>query len=63
MSGIGISDYYNNLPRGAKSAFAIEVAQRIGQSTSNVELKLRNGRWSKLEIPVIEEIIKTRSEQ
>lgn len=63
MNGIGISDYYNSLPRGSKSEFAIEVAQRIGQSASNVELKMRNGRWSKLEIPVVEEIIKARTEQ
>lgn len=60
MDAIGISDYYKSLPRGHKSKFVMEVAQRIGQSLPNVMLKLRNGRWSVLEVPAIEEVIKSR---
>ena len=60
MDMMGISYYYENLPRGEKDKFVVEVADAIGQSTSNTRLKMKNGRWSKTEVPIIENIIKGR---
>jgi hypothetical protein len=61
MDNMGITSYYEELPRGEKDRFVRNVAEAIGQSTSNVRLKMKNGRWSKLEIHVIEKIIERRS--
>ena len=60
IDGIGISSYYEELPRGEKDAFVREVAEAIGQSTSNVRLKMKNGRWAKTEVPKINDIIERR---
>ena len=60
MEKMGISCYYEGLPRGEKDKFVMEVANAIGQSSSNVRLKMKNGRWSVTEIPEIEKIIKSR---
>lgn len=60
MDTMGISCYYEKLPRGEKDKFVIEVANAIGQSSSNVRLKMKNGRWSVTEVPVIEDIIEGR---
>ena len=56
----GISSYYEGLPRGEKDSFVRDVAEAIGQSTSNVRLKMKNGRWGKTEVPIIAEIIEKR---
>lgn len=58
---MGITDYYENLPRGEKDKFLMEVADAIGQSTTNCRLKMKNGRWKKIEIPIIENIINNRN--
>ena len=58
MENMGIISYYEGLPRGEKDAFVREVADAIGQSTPNVRLKMKNGRWSVLEVREIEKIIK-----
>lgn len=60
MDSMGITSYYEKLPRGEKDGFAREVAEAIGQSTPNVRLKMKNGRWSQLEIREIEKIIERR---
>lgn len=56
----GISSYYKDLPRGTKDQFIREVADAISQSTTNVGLKMRNGRWSQLEINAINRVIDSR---
>lgn len=60
MSSMGISSYYETVPRGEKDEFIRAVADAIGQSTSNVRLKMRNGRWSQLELSAIEDVISER---
>ncbi len=60
ISAKGITSYYHNLGRGEKDKFVREVAEAIGQSFSNVSLKMRNGGWSVLELPAINNLIKTR---
>lgn len=60
MDSIGITSYYENLPRGKKDSFVREVAEAIGQSTWNARLKMKNGRWSLLEIREITKIIEKR---
>ena len=62
MESVGITNYYENLPRGGKEGFLAEVAVALGQSVSNVRLKMKNGRWAKIEKPLIEEIIKKRTQ-
>lgn len=57
---LGISSYYEDLPRGEKDGFVRDVAEAIGQSTSNVRLKMKNGRWGKTEVPTINEVIERR---
>lgn len=57
MDCLGISSYYENLPRGKKDEFVREVSEAIGQCTSNVRLKMKNRRWGKTEVPVIAAII------
>ncbi|MBR0276277.1 MAG: hypothetical protein IJQ76_08720 [Prevotella sp.] len=57
---LGISSYYENLPRGEKDGFVRGVAEAIGQSTSNVRLKMKNSRWGKTEVPIIAGIIENR---
>ena len=57
MESMGISSYYETVPRGEKDGFIRAVADTIGQSTSNVRRKLRNGRWSQLELSAIEDLI------
>ena len=57
---LGISSYYEGLPRGEKDGFVRDVAEAIGQSTSNVRLKMKNGRWAKTEVPTINEVIGRR---
>ena len=57
---LGISSYYEELPRGEKDGFVRDVAEAIGQSTSNVRLKMKNGRWGKTEVPTINEVIEKR---
>ena len=57
---LGISSYYEELPRGEKDGFVRDVAEAIGQSTSNVRLKMKNGRWGKTEVPTINEVIERR---
>ena len=57
---LGISSYYEGLPRGEKDGFVRDVAEAIGQSTSNVRLKMKNGRWGKTEVPIINEVIERR---
>ena len=58
---MGISSYYENLPRGEKDSFVREVAEAIGQSSSNVRLKMKNTRWGKAEVPIIADVIERRS--
>lgn len=60
MDCMGISSYYESLPRGVKDDFVRDVADAIGQCTSNVRRKLKNGGWSKTEIPAISAIIEKR---
>jgi hypothetical protein len=60
MDCMGISSYYETVPRGEKDEFIRAVADAIGQSTSNVRLKMRNGRWSQLELSAIEDVISER---
>lgn len=60
MDCMGISSYYENLPRGEKDGFVRDVAEAIGQSTTNVRLKMKNGRWRRTEIPSITEVIERR---
>lgn len=60
MDSMGISSYYESLPRGEKDGFVREVAEAIGQSTPNVRLKMKNSRWSKTEVPVVIDIIDKR---
>lgn len=60
LKDIGITSYYQNLPRGEKDRFAREVAEAIDQSSANVRRKIRLDRWSSLERPVIENIINER---
>lgn len=60
MDCLGISSYYENLPRGEKDSFVRDVAEAIGQSTSNVRLKMKNSRWGKAEVPIISDIIERR---
>ena len=60
MNELGINSYYETLPRGEKDSFVRDVAEAIGQSTSNVRLKMKNGRWGKTEVPIIAEIIEKR---
>lgn len=57
---LGINSYYETLPRGEKDTFVRDVAEAIGQSTSNVRLKLKNCRWGKTEVPIIAGIIEKR---
>lgn len=61
MDSVGISNYYENLPRGGKEVFLAEVATALGQSVTNIRVKMKNGRWAKLEKPVLEKIIKERT--
>ena len=58
---MGISSYYENLPRGEKDGFVRDVAEAIGQSTSNVRLKMKNSRWGKTEVPIVAGIIERRN--
>lgn len=60
MDCMGISSYYEGLVRGEKDVFVREVADAIGQSSANVRLKMKNGRWGKTEVPVIADIIEKR---
>ena len=60
MDCMGISSYYETVPRGEKDEFIRAVADAIGQSTSNVRLKMRNGKWSQLEMSAIEDVISER---
>lgn len=60
LNCLGISSYYEDLPRGEKDGFLREVAEAIGQSTTNVRLKIKNGRWGKTEVPAINEVIERR---
>lgn len=60
VNSMGISSYYESLKRGEKDGFVREVADAIGQSTSNVRLKMKNGRWGKTEVPTINEIIERK---
>lgn len=60
MDCMGISSYYETVPRGEKDEFIRAVAETIGQSTSNVRLKMHNGRWSGLELTAIGEMIDGR---
>ena len=60
MDAMGITCYYENLPRGEKDKFVMEVASAIGQSSSNVRLKMKNGRWAITELPAIQKIIEER---
>lgn len=60
MDSMGISYYYENLARGEKDKFVMEVAEAIGQCSSNVRLKMKNGRWAKTETPIISRIIQGR---
>ena len=55
-----INEYYKSLPRGNKDEFIREVSEAIGQSSSNVRTKLRNGRWSILEVREINRLIEKR---
>lgn len=57
---LGISSYYENLARGDKDGFVRDVAEAIGQSTTNVRLKMKNGRWGKTEVPIITDVIERR---
>lgn len=57
---MGISSYYENLLRGEKDGFVRDVAEAIGQSTSNVRLKMKNSRWGKTEVPIVAGIIERR---
>lgn len=61
MDSVGISNYYENLPRGGKEVFLAEVATALGQSVTNIRVKIKNGRWAKLEKPALEKIIKERT--
>ncbi|MBP3756261.1 MAG: hypothetical protein J6I61_03170 [Prevotella sp.] len=60
MDGMGITSYYDGLPFGGKDGFVRDVAEAIGQSTSNVRLKMKNGRWSKAELPIVNQVIEER---
>lgn len=60
MESRGISSYYETVPRGEKDEFIRAIADAIDQSSSNIRLKMRNGRWSKLELKAIEEVISER---
>lgn len=60
MDCLGISSYYESLQRGEKDNFVREVAEAIGQCSSNVRLKMKNTRWGKAEVPIIADIIKRR---
>ena len=57
MDCLGISSYYENLPRGKKDSFVREVAEALGQSSPNVYRKMRNSRWGKIEVPIIVSVI------
>ena len=60
MNDMVITDYYKNLPRGTKDKFVRDVADATGMSISNVNLKLRNGRWSMLEEREVKRLIENR---
>lgn len=57
---MGINSYIDGLPFGKKDPFIMEVAEAIGQSTSSVRRKIRNGGWRKTEIPVILKLIASK---
>lgn len=59
-SNVGISSYYRSLPRGEKDEFVREVAEALFQSTSNISLKMRTGRWPSLQVGIVESIIAKR---
>lgn len=53
----GITDYYNQLPFGKKDAFLVAISIAIGKSTQAVRRRIRLRNWSKLELPIVYEII------
>lgn len=57
MNEMGITSYYNELHHGKKDVFIREVAEAIGQSSSSIRRKIKDGGWSILEIREIEKII------
>ncbi len=57
MNEMGITSYYKDLHHGEKDVFIREVAEAIGQSSSSIRRKIKDGGWSLLEIREIEKII------
>lgn len=57
---LGINSYISGIPFGKKDPFIMEVADAIGQSTSSVRRKIKNGGWRKTEIPVIMKLISSK---
>lgn len=45
-----IQDYYQNLPRGGKSAWLSKVAEGCGISYPTVLKRMRENSWTKLEM-------------
>jgi hypothetical protein len=57
---MGICSYYQKIPFGAKDSFVMELADAIGQSTSSVRRKIKDGSWRKSEIAVVTKFMKSR---
>lgn len=60
MDSMGISSYYKSLPRGEKDGFIREIADAIAKSSSMVRMKIREGKWSVLEFPIVVSVIEKR---
>ena len=56
-----IMSYYGNLRHGQKDSFVREVADAIGQSSVTVMRKMKTGKFSCLEVPVVARIVTRRS--
>lgn len=60
FDALGISSYYDSLPRGQKDVFKRDVAEAIEKSVPTIQLRIKTGKWTMIELDKINELIKTQ---